>query len=191
MVRGSVTATGARVVRIVAVFLIGFVTSCASLSPAEKADKQRALDGMADQAIAELLRKQPELKPRFDEAVGYMVMDAKVTKIPVFGGGGGKGVVVNNVTHQRTYVKATRLDFGAGWGVRAFKVIMLFTDARVLADVEEGGWFYRSGAEAAAGGAAAEGTVAAADQGYQSFALAEGGASATVTIRVIHLKRYL
>jgi lipid-binding SYLF domain-containing protein len=164
--------------------------SCASLSPAEKADQQRVLDTMADQAVAELLRSKPELKSRFDTAVGYMVMDVKITKIPVFGGGGGKGVVVNNATHQRTYVKATRIDFGAGWGVRAFKTILIFTDARVLADVQDGGWFYRSGAEAAAGSAAAEGSVGVSNTGYESFALAEGGASATVTIRVIHLQPY-
>jgi lipid-binding SYLF domain-containing protein len=165
--------------------------SCASLSPAEKADQQRALDTMADQAIAELLRKQPELKSGFDDAVGYLVVDVKITKIPVFGGGGGKGVVVNNTTGQRTYVKATRLDFGAGWGVRAFKAVLIFTDDKVLADVQDGGWFYRSGAEAAAGSAAAEGAVGPTNEGYQSVALAEGGASATVTVRVIRLKPYL
>jgi len=146
---------------------------------------------MADQAVAALLRSQPDLKSHLDAAVGYLVMDAKVTKIPVFGAGGGDGVVIDTATRQRTYVKAIRIDLGAGWGARAFKVIMMFTDAQVLADVRDGGWFYRSGAEAAAGSAAAEGAVGPGNKGYESFALAEGGASATVTIRVIHLKPYL
>ena len=167
-----------------------FLTSCASLSPAEKMEKQQQLDAMAERAIATLLQKNPDLTQKFDEAVGYMVLDAKLTKIPMVGGGSGEGVIVNNLSGERTYVKASRFDIGGGWGVRTFKSITVFQDQKVLAAAEKGGLLYRSGAELAAGAAAAEGAVAVGDKGYQTFALSETGASATVTVRVISLKPY-
>ena len=119
-----------------------------------------------------------------------MVLDAKTTKIPFIGGGSGTGVVVNNATQQRTYVKATRFEIGGGLGVRVFKAIAVFTNEQVLANVQKGGWTLKSGAEAAAGGAATEGSITTKRKGYQYFVLSESGASATITIRVLRLQPY-
>ena len=87
-------------------------------------------------------------------------------------------------------VKATRLELGGGFGIRAYKAITVFTDEKVLAKVQKGGWALQSGAEVAAGSTAAEGSVAREKKGYQDFVLPEGGASATLTIRVLRLKPY-
>lgn len=145
---------------------------------------------MAAKAVAELINRNPDLQPVFDNAAGYMVIDAKVTKIPVFGFGRGKGVVLNKNTGKRTYLKVTRADIGGGFGIRAFKVIAVTADENIVAEAEKGKFLFKAGAEAAAGDASAEGAAGNTREGVQIFTLAEGGASVTFTVHVIYLQPY-
>jgi hypothetical protein len=163
---------------------------CATTTPEELAQQQNELDTMAEESVAALIKKNPDLQSVFDDAVGYMVVDMKLTKVPIVGAGGGKGVVVDKVNNKRTYVSVKRLDLGGGWGVRAFKAIFTFTDKEKLADAAGGRLAFQAGAEAAAGGASAEGSTGAMTKGFETYVLSEGGASATVTVRAIRLKSF-
>ena len=165
-------------------------TGCATLTPTERAQKQNELDTMAEESVAALIEKDPELQSVFDDAVGYMVINMKLTKVPLVGAGGGQGVVVDKSNNKRTYVKVKRLDFGGGWGVRAFKAVFAFTDKDLLAKAAFGKWVFQGGAEASAGSASAEGSTGALSKGFEVYTLTEAGASATVTVRVIRLKPY-
>jgi lipid-binding SYLF domain-containing protein len=172
--------------------LAGLCAACASLSPEELAEKRAALDAMGAESVARLIEEQPEAEAVFDEAVGYAVFDVKLTKVPVFGAGGGTGVVVDHRDGSHSYVRVSRLDIGGGWGVRAFKMLIAISDEKVLDRAESGRWKFEAGAEAAVGGASAEGgTGDVGDRSFSSYVLAEGGASATVTLRVIRIKPYL
>ena len=147
---------------------------------------------MGEDARARLIEESPELEEVFEQALGYAVFNVKLTKVPLVGAGGGVGVVVDQRDGSRSYVKGTRLDLGGGWGVRAYKLLLAFTDEKMLAKASSGSWKFEAGAEAAAGSASAEGgTGDIGDAGFTSYVLAEGGASATVTLRVIRMKPYL
>ncbi len=166
---------------------------CASLSPEERADEMAALDAMGEESLTKLIEQTPDLQAVFDEAPGYMVVDMKVTKVPIVGGGGGTGVVVDGRDGSRSYVKVKRADFGGGWGVRSYKLFVVFLDEQLFEKVESGGWKFEAGADAAAGSAALEGGTGDIDDDarYKSYTLAEGGAAATVTIRAIRMSPYL
>jgi len=170
--------------------LAWLATGCATLTPSERAQKQNELNTMAAESVAALIEKDTELQSVFDAAVGYMVINMKVTKVPLVGAGGGQGVVVDKSNNKRTYVKVKRLDFGGGWGVRAFKAIFAFTDKDLLAEAASGKWAFQGGAEASVGSASAEGSTGALSKGFEVYTLTEAGASATVTVRVIRLKPY-
>jgi lipid-binding SYLF domain-containing protein len=115
----------------------------------------------------------------------------KVTKIPVVGAGSGLGVVVDRRTDTRSYLKISRFEIGGGLGAEKFKVIIVFDDGKLLDRAAAGAWHYDAGAELAAGTASSEGGVQAAPKGFQAYRLVEGGALATVTVRVARAKPYL
>ena len=147
---------------------------------------------MAADTVARLEKENPGLQDQVDSCLGYLVVDKKVVKIPFIGGGGGKGVVVENATGKRTYVKVSRMEVGGGWGARSYKVLLLFTQPKRLEKAQAGTWVYQAGAEASAGKVAAEGSSAQVqnDKGYKVYTYSEGGASVTWTLRAIRLKPY-
>ena len=175
------------------VLFVAFMAGgCASLSAEERAEATATLDVMGEDSLARLIEQTPGLKAVFDEAEGYMVVDMKVTKVPVVGAGSGKGVVVDKRDGSRSYVKVWRLDLGGGWGIRSYKLIIAFQDAALMKKAESGKWEFEAGAEVAAGAAGLEGgTSDVGTAGFSSYTLSEAGASATVTIRVVRTKPYL
>jgi lipid-binding SYLF domain-containing protein len=120
-----------------------------------------------------------------------MASGIKVTKIPVFGAGGGLGVVVDKRTESRSYVKVSRFEMGGGLGAQRFRVIVLFDDGKLVDRVASGAWRYEAGVEAAAGSATAGRSAGGTDKGYHAFRIADSGAAATVTVRVARSRPYL
>ena len=79
-------------------------------------------------------------------------------------------------------------DIGGGWGVRSYKILLLFETQEMLDRLHNGTWEYQAGVEASTGTAAAEGSSGGEDKGYTVHILSDGGASATATARVIRIK---
>jgi lipid-binding SYLF domain-containing protein len=165
--------------------------ACATLSPAEREEKRAELDGMADTTIETLLAANPQAGEVLDRSLGFLVIDMKVTKVPVFGAGKGYGVVVDRRTGTRSYLKVSRFEVGGGLGAHAFKVVVVFDDDKLLDKAAGGAWHYEAGAELAAGSASAEGAVQKQPKGFKAYRIAEGGAAATVTVRVARAKPFL
>lgn len=164
------------------------ITSCTTMSASEKDLKRSELDVMADKAIVGLIDQDASLQEEIDNSLGYAVGNAKLTKVPLVGGGGGEGVLVNKKTGKRTYFTVSRFDVGGGVGAKSFKILLAFDSAEVLERFEDGTKVFEVGAEVSAGSAAADGSSAPEDQGYKIHVLSDGGASATATARVIKFK---
>lgn len=73
-------------------------------------------------------------------------------------------------------------------GARGYKALMVFNNQKILDAWKDGKWIFEAGAEASAGAAAAQGSSAGGDKGFTMHVLAEAGASATATARVIRVK---
>ncbi len=169
--------------------LLLIITACSTLTATQIDSKRNELNSMADEAIARIVEKNPAVQTELDQGLAWGVANMKLTKVPVVGGGGGEGVLIIKETGEHFYFKVRRFDLGGGWGARAYKALMIFTDQAVLDDWKTGEWVFAAGAEAAAGeAAAAGGTGDSPDQGFTMHVLAEGGASATATARVIRIK---
>jgi len=175
---------------IIIIVIAFFIAGCATLSPEERIQKREAIDAMADKAISQLIGETPELQKRFDKAIGYMVVDAQTTKIPMVGEGSGTGIVVDKTTDERTYITVSRFDIGGGLGTRTFKTILIFYDKKLLKEATDGRWIFKAGAEASAGSAQVEGSSGSKGKGYELYVLSEGGASVTWTAYMIRIKPY-
>lgn len=172
------------------VLLLAALAGCASLSSEEAEEKRSAIDASTEATIAQLLEQHPEVRERLEQAPGYAVADMKVTKIPWFGGGGGTGVVVDQRTDARTYVRVSRFEVGAGLGVQAFRAVVLFTDPALLDRAMTGFWHVEGSGEAAAGDKGVEGKVPT-ERGYEVFKISEGGIAVTATLRLVQAKPFL
>ncbi|MFA0086614.1 hypothetical protein [Vibrio sp. 10N.261.51.F12] len=161
------------------------LSGCSSLTHDEAAEQRAELDTMASTAIDGFLTDEPGLKGQIDSSLAYGVANMKVTKIPFFGAGGGKGVLVIKDQEQHIYFTIQRLDFGAGWGARSFKALIILNKQDLVDDWKNGEWRFELGAEASAGTLAAEGTSQDLHPDFSLHVLSDGGASATVTARVI------
>lgn len=168
-------------------FTMFLLTSCASMTTAEKNNKRSELDLMTKTAIDGLVKQDAKLQTQIDNSLGYAVANMKVTKVPIVGAGGGEGVLVNKETGKRTYFTVSRFDIGGGWGARSYKVLMLFKTQESLDRLQTGIWEFQAGAEASAGTVAAEGSSGALNEDYTLHVLADGGASATATARAIRI----
>ena len=161
---------------------------CSTMTPAEKVQKRSELDAMAEAAIAGLIEQDPGIKTEIEQSLGYAVANMKLTKVPVVGAGGGEGVFVNTRTQQHTYFTVSRFDLGGGWGARSYKALLVFDSQKVMDRMEGNVWEFQAGAEASAGTASAEGSSSDLNEGFSMYVLSDGGASATVTARVIRIK---
>lgn len=162
------------------------LTGCSTLSPLER----DSITAMAEKTVETLCAEHHELGEALEAAPGRMVLDVRLVKIPVLGGGRGKGVVTDHRTGEQIFIKGSRVELGGGWGARSYKLLLVFEDESVLEKVCGGTWSFALGAEASAGKASVEGTSGdmKADSGYRVYTLTGGGASATYTLRAVRLK---
>ena len=166
--------------------LLLLLSACSALTQSEIETKRGDLNAMADKAIAELVKSDPSIQDELDRSVGYVVADMKLTKVPIVGVGGGNGVLVDRTIDEHTYYTISRFDIGGGWGVRAYKALFIINSEEILEKVKSGQWKFEAGAEVSAGTAAVEGGSGVINKDVITHLLAEGGASATVTARVVH-----
>ena len=175
--------------KFIKILFVGFlfvISACSGMTVTEQDEKRNELNAMAAEAIAALIEQDPTLKAKIDAAPGYGVGNMKISKVPVVGGGGGEGVMIEKSTKNRYYFTITRADLGGGVGARGFKILFIFETQEIVDKWKTGKWEATAGAEASAGSASAEG--AAGGDGYSIHVLSEGGASATVTARVMRVK---
>ncbi len=164
------------------------ITGCATLTTSEKEQKRSEINAMAKKAIAGLIEQDATLEQELNDSLGYAVANMKVTKVPIVGAGGGEGVFLNKKTQQRTYFNVSRFDIGGGWGARSYKALLVIKSKEAVDRISNGTWEFQAGVEASAGTTAAEGASGGSNEDFTVHVLSDGGASATATARVIHIK---
>lgn len=94
---------------------------------AESVDQQReAIRRTALNTLDQLYAAQPSAKQAIQKAAGYAVFSELTSKILIAGGGGGKGIVVDTVNPQETYMMMVTVDAGLGWGVSKNHLVWVF-----------------------------------------------------------------
>ena len=180
----------------VSVVVLGIIVSaCAGGLVGSKEKKLAYFNSLEQDTLARLIKERPQAKQELAESVGYLVAEQKVLKVPMFGAGGGAGVVVEKATGKRSYLRIPELQFGAGWGGRAEKIVLVFQDIDKLRDLAEGKWHAGIEAEAAAkagdvGVAGSGSTTDLMKKGYSTYVLTDAGVSATATVAVIRAQPY-
>ena len=180
------------VMAIVTVLLLG-LSGCASVPGDTREEQILTIDELVETTLSDLYKQELATEDDILKSAGYVIMNNKITKIPLVGAGSGYGVGIHSMTKERTYLKMGRFDVGGGWGARSVRPVIIFSDEKVFKEFIDGDWSANAGAEAAAkvgdvgvsGGAGSD--SAAKDKGYTIHMITDAGVSATVTAGVIRV----
>lgn len=155
-------------------------TACAATVEEERAEVR----AMANDTLAKLYKLHPSAKRSIKGAAGYAVFSNFGMKILFFGGGSGKGIVVNLKTKKETFMKMIEVQGGLGLGVKKFQVIFVFETHGAIKDFIEQGWEFGGQTTAAAKhgdeGDALQGAMVVSE-GMFMYQLTESGLAAEIT----------
>lgn len=127
-----------------------FIFSCATPKGATKQEKRDYVLEMKDETLAKLYKEKPETRTVIQNAAGYGVFSNIGTHILLLASGNGFGVVIDNSTGKKTYMKMRSLGVGPGIGVKDFRAVFVFKDKEVMNEFVEKGWEFGGQADAAA-----------------------------------------
>jgi len=174
--------------KIVGLLLLAAIplVGCATPKGSNAAEKRAYIDGVEKDVLAMACEKRPALEAEINKAAGYGVF-ANVNIMLLFvGGGGGYGVVIDNATHQRTYMKMGEGELGIGLGAKDFRAVFVFSDTDTMKKFVYSGWHFGAEADAAlkaddqGGAATAAGDV---HSGIRVYQFTQSGAIASANIQ--------
>ena len=164
--------------------LIAFLLIALPAWGATKAEKQKEVQKVSRETLAQLYKAQPSAKKAVAGAAGYATFSNFGMKILFAGGGSGSGMAVDNKTKKTTYMKMVEVQAGLGMGVKKFRVVFVFDTQKALNDFVNSGWEFggQTTAAAKAGdqGAALAGAVSVAP-GVWMYQLTDTGLAAEIT----------
>jgi lipid-binding SYLF domain-containing protein len=108
--------------------------------PEQIAAAREEVQEAAQAALSALYALQPGARRAIERAAGYAAFSTFGMKLLIAGGTSGKGIVVDQRTGARTYMRMTQVQGGLGFGVSKNQVIFVFTTQNALADFIAQGW---------------------------------------------------
>ncbi len=178
---------------LITVILLSFF-GCAKIPGATGQEQIITINELVTKTLTDLYKEDSTNQETVESSVGYVILNNKITKIPLVGAGAGYGVAINTQSNEKTYLKATRFDVGGGWGARSVRVVIIFQDEKKFNDFIDGYWSANAGAEGSAkvgdagiASGAGSGDVGE-DKGYTIHTITDAGVSATATAGIVHVK---
>ena len=113
-------------------------------------EKRRSVNDMAQSVLQQLYKIKPYVKNQIKESAGYAVFSNANINVIFVSASGGYGVVVDNETAKRTYMKMASAGIGIGMGVKDFRAVFIFHDRKTLNKFINKGWEFGGQADAAA-----------------------------------------
>jgi len=131
------------------VLLLPF-SGCGPSSKLSVTERQQIVGSMESETLARLYREQPATRDKIKNAAGYGVFSNANVNLILASAGGGYGVVVDNATGNRTYMKMALGGVGLGLGVKDYRQVLIFKSRVTLNKFVESGWEFGGHADAAA-----------------------------------------
>lgn len=125
--------------RMIYVLLLLTVTACATTGSTES-DRRDAIHKMENIVLTQLYQIMPEARLQIEESPGYAVFSSANVNILLISFGGGYGVVNNNTTQERTYMKMGEAGVGPGLGIKDFRAVFIFHSSEALDSFANDGW---------------------------------------------------
>jgi len=135
---------------ILSLAIIVLIAGCGSGRNLTVVEKRQVVMDMEQETLERLYSEAPGTKDKIAKSTGYGTFSNANINLIFASAGGGYGVVVDNATGERTYMKMALGGVGLGLGVKDYRVVMIFKDKVTLDKFVESGWDFGAHADAAA-----------------------------------------
>ena len=155
--------------------------SAEGLTPAEK--RVNTLD-MEITTLDRFIAEEPRIRKEIASAAGYGVFDNSNINVILVSGGGGYGVVTDNATGKKTYMKMGLAGIGLGIGAKDYRVLLIFPKKSTMDSFIDDGWEFGGHADAAAksGDKGGEASSQGAIGDIKAYSLTEAGLAIQATV---------
>lgn len=170
---------------LVALALVTVLAGCGPKGSLTLAEKKQVVADMETETLERLYKEAPETKEKVAKAPGYGVFSNANVNLLIASAGSGYGVVVDNATGQRTYMKMALGGIGLGLGAKDYRVVMVFNEKGAMDNFVESGWDFGAHADAAAkaGDKGAEASVEGdVRSGISVYSMTEAGLALQATV---------
>ncbi|HUU19814.1 MAG TPA: YSC84-related protein [Sedimentisphaerales bacterium] len=170
---------------ILSLAIIATIAGCGPGRNLTVVEKRQVVMDMENETLERLYREAPGTREKIAKAAGYGTFSNANVNLIIASAGGGYGVVVDNETGKRTYMKMALGGVGLGLGVKDYRVVMIFKDKTTLNNFVESGWDFGAHADAAAkagetgGELSGEGDIIS---GIEVFSMTESGLALQATV---------
>jgi len=162
------------------------ITGCSpgdkSLTRAEKID---VVADMESETLNRLYAERPSIRTKIKDSAGYGVFSNANVNIVFASAGGGYGVVRDNKTRKRTYMKMAMGGLGLGVGIKDYRVVLLFHDRDTMNKFINDGWEFGGHADAAAKAGDKGGELSGEGdfhEGIEVYSMTEAGLALQATV---------
>ena len=166
--------------------LVSFVLlgGCSVSGGGSVEDKRGVVNNMAEETLERFNKEVANGPQKIKDAAGYGVFSNANVNLLIASAGSGYGVVVNNKTNERTYMKMALGGVGLGLGVKDYRVVMIFPKAETMEKFITEGWEVGGHADAAAkaGDKGAEGSKQGAIGDIETYSFTEAGLALQATL---------
>jgi len=126
------------------------VSGCGPSKNLPLAERRQVVMDMEEETLQRLYREHPATKSKIKDSAGYGVFSNANVNLILASAGGGYGVVVDNATGKRTYMKMALGGIGLGLGVKDYRQVLIFKNKETLNTFITSGWEFGGHADAAA-----------------------------------------
>ena len=111
------------------IFALALMMTTSICAAKETPDQLRGkLNDMSQQVLERMYEKFPETKAAVKDVYAYCTISASGVKLGVLGDDHGRGVVVNNDTGKKIYVKMKEVSVGVNFGAKEYDLLFLITN---------------------------------------------------------------
>jgi lipid-binding SYLF domain-containing protein len=120
---------------ITSILMLAFTLAFGVQAHAATRDEQRTeVQKMQTNVLAKLYKFHPGAEKRIKDGVGYAVFSTADVAVGFFSGAYGHGIAHNNTSGSDTYMQMGSAGVGLGLGVKDFRTVFVFSDAKAFRD---------------------------------------------------------
>jgi len=179
-----------RIHRFLVASLVGLIAvgAFAADDEKEKEEERTEIRQMTQDTLIRLYKAQPAAKAAVEKGYGYAVFsNAGIKKILLAGSGKGKGLAVNNMIQNQTFMKMLEVQAGLGIGVKKFRVVFVFENQKAFDSFVNSGWEFGGQTSAAAKTSPEKGGsmqgAASVSEGVWMYQLTDKGLALEITAK--------
>ena len=119
------------------VTLLALAVGCSSIPVDQRAATRDQILKSGEEMKAMFVREDPGLEQELAAAAGYFTARISGGKV-VVGGANGIGVLVDNTSHSRTFMNASRVDVGVALGAGTDRILVILETRETFEQFRDG-----------------------------------------------------